>query len=117
VHFVDQTIAFMRHQFACPRNFSHPSELGELAQLAGSFAEKIIHLERRPWVFDRYVVNNIGPVLLCVCYPADFHTPASPPVRRSSSTRRAAASASTSSLEKCRPASRCLRAASTLRRK
>lgn len=57
----------MRYQFARTWNFSYPSELWELGQLVGGIAKKIIHLERRPWVFNRDVIGNISPVLLCFC--------------------------------------------------
>ena len=73
IDLIDQTIAFVRYQFASTRYLACRANLRMVSQPRSRSAEKPIHVNSRIGVFSRDVVPNVGSILFRLRRPDDDH--------------------------------------------
>src|SRR5690606_9155268 len=95
IHLIDQPVAFVRYQLAGVGNLPAAAELRELAKLASSINEQLVHPRCGTGIVSGDVFQNLQAILIGFRCPYYLHKPPSS-ARRSSSARRADESASTS---------------------
>ena len=63
LHFVNQSVVFVRNQLARARNLTCFSKVWVIRQAGGSFGKKLIHPDGCEWVVIADVINDVCAVL------------------------------------------------------